>query len=296
VFSVMLPNFRTAQNISLIIQQATVTGALALGQALIILTAGVDLAIGAIMICASLIMGILTTELGFPGPVALVVAIAFGGLAGVLNGTLVTKVRMPPFIVTLGTLSIFTALSLQLTSGQTIDASGMGAFLNWTGNAFAIGKFTVTYGIVVVAVMFAVLMYSLTQTAWGRHVYAVGDNKDAARLTGINVGRVLMSVYVVAGVVYAITAWVLIGRTGVASPNTGVDANLNSITAVVIGGVSLFGGRGSLIGAVLGALIVGVFYNGLFLAGVPASYQETALGILVIIAVGVDQWIKRVRA
>jgi fructose transport system permease protein len=295
-FSVAVPDFFTANSLSLIVQQATITAALACGQAIIIITAGVDLSIGAIMLCASLIMAQLVVKFGLPGVLALLITIGFGAACGALNGSLVTRVKMPPFIVTLGTFSIFTALSLQLTNGQTISGTSLGSLLNWTGNAFAIGHFTVTYGIIVVALMFGVLMYALNHTAWGRHVYTVGDNRDAARLSGIRVGRVLMSVYILAGITYAITGWVLIGRTGGASPSNGVDANLDSITAVVIGGVSLFGGRGSLVGAVIGALIVQVFYNGLFLAGVAPSYQEMALGILVLGAVGVDQWIKRVRA
>lgn len=296
VFSATVPGFLSANNLSLVAQQATITAALALGQGMIILTGGVDLAIGAIMICASLLMGLLATQFHVPGALAFGIACLFGAAAGGVNGLLVTRFRMPPFIVTLGTLSVFTALSLQLTNGQTINGSTMGSFLNWTSNTFVIGSFVITYGMGVVAVLFVVLMYGLNLTAWGRYVYAVGDNREAAKLAGIRVNRVLLSVYILAGLVYAITGWVLIGRVGVASPNTGVTANLDSITAVVIGGISLFGGRGSLVGAVLGALIVQVFYDGLFLAGVAPSFQQMALGLLVLIAVGVDQWIKRVRA
>jgi fructose transport system permease protein len=136
----------------------------------------------------------------------------------------------------------------------------------------------------------------LRYTAWGSHVYAVGDDPDAARLAGIEVQRVLLSVYVVAGLVFAVASWVLIGRVNAASPNSGIDANLDSITAVVIGGTSLFGGRGRIVGTLIGALIVSVVDNGLELAGLDVAYKRLAIGLLVIAAVTADQWIRRARS
>jgi fructose transport system permease protein len=144
--------------------------------------------------------------------------------------------------------------------------------------------------------MYVIGTYVLRNTAWGRHIYAVGDDREAARLAGIAVNRILMSAYLVAGFIFAITAWILIGRVGSASPNVASDANLDSITAVVIGGTSLFGGRGIIVGSLLGALIVGVFRNGLALAGVDVLFQTLVIGVLVIVAVATDQWIRRVRA
>ena len=172
----------------------------------------------------------------------------------------------------------------------------MPALLNWTGESFGIGRFRITTGVVMVAVLYGVVGFALTNTAWGRHVYAVGDDKEAARLAGIRVDRVLLSVYLVAGAIYGLTGWILIGRAGTASPNAITDANLESITAVVIGGTSLFGGRGTVIGTLLGALIVGFFRSGLSLAGVDDQYRVLAVGMLVILAVAVDQWIRKVRA
>jgi fructose transport system permease protein len=138
-----------------------------------------------------------------------------------------------------------------------------------------------------------VLAYVLRQTGWGRHVYAIGDDREAARLSGIRVDRMLLSVYAVAGLVYGLAAWVLIGRIAAASPQAGIDDNLNSITAVVLGGTSLFGGRGAIVGTLVGALIVGVFRNGLTLVGVESLWQNFAVGILVIVAVSIDQWIRK---
>jgi fructose transport system permease protein len=143
--------------------------------------------------------------------------------------------------------------------------------------------------------MFALFVYALANTAWGKHVYATGDDPEAARLAGIQTTRVLFSVYMVAGVIYGLGAWILMGRLASASPNVGVDYNLDSITAVVLGGTSLFGGRGLVLGTLVGALIVGVFRNGLALAGVEVVWQGFAIGLLVLVAVAIDQWIRKVR-
>jgi fructose transport system permease protein len=143
--------------------------------------------------------------------------------------------------------------------------------------------------------LFAIVSFALTRTAWGRHVYSTGDDAEAARLSGIKTSRVLLSVYLAAGVIYGLAAWILIGRVGVASTNNLTNANLDSITAVVIGGTSLFGGRGAVLGTLFGALIVQTFQSGLNLAGVQSLYQVLAEGILVIVAVALDQWIRKVR-
>jgi fructose transport system permease protein len=296
LFGLLNPRFFDPKNLSLIFQQVAVVGALAVGQTLIILTAGIDLSIGAIMVFTSIVMAASAAKFGLPGPAALGLGFVVGTLAGGLNGLLVTRLRLPPFIVTLGTLNIFTALTLLYSSGQTIPQKDIPSVLLWTGESITLGSFKITTGVILMLLMYAVFTYILRNTAWGRHVYAVGDDAEASRLAGIAVTRILISVYLVAGLVYALSAWILIGRVGAASPNSSADANLDSITAVVIGGTSLFGGRGIIVGSLLGALIVGVFRNGLALAGVDVLYQTLVVGILVIIAVATDQWIRRVRA
>jgi ribose/xylose/arabinose/galactoside ABC-type transport system permease subunit len=296
VFSSINSRFSSPQSLSLVLQQVAVVAALAIGQTLIILTAGIDLSVGAITILSMMVMAKLAAEQGWPGWLALLTGFVVGTLAGLLNGVLVTRFKLPPFIVTLGTLSIFTALGLLYSNAQSIEGSSMPALLNWTGHTFRVGQFTITVGVVMVAVMYVIAAFVLGQTGWGRHVYAVGDDPEASRLAGIRVSRVLLSVYVTAGLIYGVTAWILIGRAGSASPNALTDANLESITAVVIGGTSLFGGRGLVIGSLIGALIVGVFRSGLSLAGVDDQYRVLAIGILVITAVAVDQWIRKVRA
>ncbi|MCW2812180.1 MAG: transporter permease [Friedmanniella sp.] len=296
VFTILNPRFAQPSTIGIILQQVAVIAALAIGQTLIILTAGIDLSVGAIAILATLFSANLAVKGGVPGILALILGVLVGVLAGGLNGLLVTRLRLPPFIVTLGTLSIFTAIALLYSGGQQVGRRQMPAALNWAGTPILIGPFRITTGVIVVAVLAIVMAFILSQTSWGRHVYAVGNDLEASRLVGIRVDRVLLSVYTVAGLIYGLTAWVQIGRSGTASPNAIVDANLDSITAVVIGGTSLFGGRGAIIGTILGALIVGVFRIGLSLAGVDDQWRVLATGLLVIIAVSIDQWIRKVKA
>jgi fructose transport system permease protein len=296
VFSVINPRFASPNALSLVVQQVAVIGALAVGQTLVILTAGIDLSVGAVTILAMMLSAKLAEGHALPGVLAVLVGVAVGVAAGLANGALVTRIGLPPFIVTLGTLSVFTAVGLLYSKGQSVQQADLPGFMNWTGETFTVGRFHLTVGVVLVAVLYVVVGFALANTAWGRHVYAVGDDREAARLAGIRVDRVLLSVYTLAGAIYGLTAWILIGRAGAASPNAIADANLESITAVVIGGTSLFGGRGAVVGTLLGALIVGAFRSGLSLAGVDDQYRVLAVGLLVLAAVAVDQWIRRVRA
>lgn len=295
-FSLINERFAQPGAQSLLIQQTAVVAALAIGQTLIILTAGIDLSVGAIAILSMMVMAKTAAENGFPAPLAILAGVGVGLAAGLLNGALVTRINLPPFIVTLGTLSVFTALTLLYTSGTSVARADLPDLLSWTGTTYAVGDFRITTGVIIVLALYLIVGFALTQTAWGQHVYAVGDDRESARLAGISARRVLLSVYLVAGVIYAVAAWVLIGRAGAASPNALTDANLASITAVVIGGTSLFGGRGALIGTLLGALIVQSFTLGLALAGVDDNYRLLAVGALVILAVSADQWIRKARA
>ena len=296
VFTIVNPRFAQPGTISIVLQQTAVIAALAIGQTLVILTAGIDLAVGAISILSMLLMANLAANNGVPGLLALLIGIAFGVACGFLNGILVTRLNLPPFIVTLGTLSIFTAIGLLYSGGASVGKAKMPPLLNVMGTPIPIGPFRLTLGVLVVILLAAVVAFALSQTAWGRHVYAVGDDIDAARLVGIRVDRVLLSVYTVAGLIYGFTAWILIGRAGTASPNAIVGANLETITAVVIGGTSLFGGRGGILGTILGALIVYAFNTGLALARVDDQLRILTIGVLIIVAVSIDQWIRKVKA
>ena len=298
-FGLLAPNFFTAFNISLIMQQVAVVGTLAAAQSLVILTAGIDLSVGAVMVMTSVIMGKLAVDLGVPVPLAIAIGLCVGTATGALNGWLVTRLKLPPFITTLGTWNVFLALNYYISSRETIRSQTLDAdapLLKLFGERFSLGGAVLTWGVVLMIVVFIVLYYALYYTAWGRKVYAVGDDPEAAALAGIRTDRVLLSVYMVAGFICALAAWSSIGRVGSVSPTSFGEANLESITAVVIGGISLFGGRGSILGPLIGALIVGVFNSGLRLIGVDVLWQLFATGWLIIIAVAVDQWIRKVSA
>jgi fructose transport system permease protein len=287
-FSWKSDNFLQAQNLSLVLQQVMIVGVLAIGQTLIILTAGIDLSCGTVMAFGQIVMTKLAVANGIPPLEALALGVLVCIGFGLLNGALVTGIRLPAFIVTLGTLNIAFALTHIVSNDLTF--SDLPKLLLFFGRTFKVAGAEVTYGVVVMLVLYGFIWYALTQTAWGRHVYAVGDNPEAARLTGIKVNRVLLSVYTIAGLMYGIAAWLLVGRTELGDPNAGqTTENLDSITAVVLGGTSLFGGRGTIIGTLIGAVIVGVFRNGLTLIGVEVIYQYLVTGILVILAVSVDQ-------
>jgi fructose transport system permease protein len=282
--------------LSTVLKQMTVTGFIALAQTLVILTAGIDLSVGAILVLSSLIMGNLAVVVGVPALIAVLIGIFFGGLMGLVNGLLVTMMRLPPFIVTLGTLSIFESLKLwysQSESIRNVDIEANAPALLVFGKGINVGGASLSFGGLTLILLAAILWYVLNHTAWGRHVHAIGDDPDAALLSGIHVNRTLVSVYTVAGLICGFAAWIAIGRVGSVSPIAFDTVNLASITAVVIGGTSLFGGRGSIIGSVLGALIVQVFITGLSLAGVDDYWQKFAAGCLVIIAVALDQWLRR---
>jgi fructose transport system permease protein len=286
-------------NLSLVLQQVTIIGVLGIAQTLIILTAGIDLSVGAIMVLSSIVMGRLAVVSGIPVEISFPLGLLAGAACGLINGALVTRFKLPPFIVTLGTWSIFGALVLFYSRSETLrqqEVEAVASFLQVTGTAIKVGGAQLTLGSILMLLLAALVWYVLNRTAFGRHIYATGDDPDAARLAGINTNRTLLAVYTIAGLLCAIGGWVLIGRIGAVSPLAGQTANLDSITAVVIGGTSLFGGRGSIVGTLIGALIVGVFRNGLALAGLDALWQEFTVGVLIIVAVALDQWIRRISA
>jgi fructose transport system permease protein len=286
-FTTQSGQFLEPANFSLIIQQVMVVGTLAIGQTLIILTAGIDLSCGTAMALGSIVMTKLAVDSGVPPLIAILLGVATCMVVGFVNGGLVVGLSLPPFIVTLGTFSICYALTHIYSKDETI--SSLPSAMTKLGESFKIGDTAVTYGSLVTLLLFALFWFVLTQTSWGRRVYALGDAPEATRLMGVPVRKQLLMVYVVAGLVYGIAALLLVARTNVGDPNAGFTDNLDAITAVVLGGTSLFGGRGTIIGTLIGALIIGVVRNGLVLMGVAATYQVLITGILVIVAVSVDQ-------
>ena len=286
-FSIESKRFLTGQNFSLIAQQVMVVGVVAIGQTIIILTGGIDLACGMVMALGSMVMAKLAVEAGVSPHVAIGCGLLLTTFFGWLNGMLVTFIRLPPFIVTLGTLNIAFAITQIYSDSQTV--SDLPEPLVFFGETFQIGSTAVSYGTVLMLVLYLVFWLVLRETAVGKHVYAVGNHAEAARLMGISTRRVLIGVYTVAGLLYGLAGLLTVARTGVGDPQAGQTDNLDSITAVVLGGTSLFGGRGVITGSLIGALIVGVFRNGLTLMGVPSVYQVLITGVLVILAVTTDQ-------
>jgi fructose transport system permease protein len=287
IFGSTTEQFFSAANFSLILQQVMVVGVIAIGQTLIILTAGIDLSCGMVMALGSIVMTKLAADMGLPAPLAILCGIGVTALFGLLNGLLVTKVKLPPFIVTLGTFNIAFAITQLYSNSQTI--TDVPPMMTWLGSTFQIGGTEVAYGTVLMILLYLGTWFWLRETAAGRHVYAVGNNPEATRLVGIPTERVLLGVYVLAGVFYGIASLLSVSRTGVGDPNAGQTENLDAITAVVLGGTSLFGGRGVILGTLIGAVVVGVLRNGLTLMGVSSVYQVLITGILVILAVAIDQ-------
>ncbi|WP_102224893.1 ABC transporter permease [Acidimangrovimonas sediminis] len=292
-------NFFSAFALTLILKQVAVTGIVGAAQSLVILTAGIELSVGAIMVISTVIMGQFTFTYGIPAPLSVLAGLGFGALIGFINGNLVARVKLPPFIVTLGMWQIVLAANYLYSGNETIGSDQIttsAPTLQVFGGTMQIGGAVLSYGAIMMVVLVLVLAYVLRHTAWGRHVYAVGDDPAAAELAGVKVKRVLVSVYTLSGLICAIGGWVLIGRIGAISPNSGQFENINSITATVIGGISLFGGRGSILGMMFGALIVGVFTLGLNMYGTDPQWTYLLIGMLIILAVAVDQWIRKVAA
>ena len=287
--------------LTLILQQVQIVGVLAAAQTLIILTAGIDLSVGAIAVLATVVMGKASFTYGIPPAISVAIGLAVGTALGAMSGWLVSRMKLPPFIVTLGMWQIVLAANYLYSANETIrsqDIESDAAFLQFLGTKLQVGGATFTLGVVLMILLFVGLAYALRSTAWGRHVYAVGDDPEAAELSGVDVHKTYMSVYMTAGFICGLAGWVMIGRFGSISPSatTGVIGNIQAITAVVIGGISLFGGRGSIAGALFGALIVGVFELGLRMAGADPQWTFMLIGVLIIAAVAVDQWIRKVSA
>ena len=289
VMSALSPFFLTERNITNLGFQTSVVAILALGQLLVILTRGIDLSVGAVVALGGVIGGIVAGSTvggstGSNGALVVLAMVACGAGVGLLNGTVLIGGRvMNPFIVTLGMLSIVRGVALVISDAQT--ATGMPAAVQTAGTDL-IGPLPVPA--VLVAGLALITWVMLTRTQWGRWIYAVGGDPDAARRVGIPVDRVLLSVYVLCGVAAGVAAVLVAGRTNAGSPTAGQLLELDAITAVIIGGASFFGGRGSVFNVIAGALIIGVIRNGLNLLDVTPFWQSIAIGLLVIASLEID--------
>jgi ribose transport system permease protein len=289
VMTGLSPFFLTERNITNLGFQTSIVAVLALGQLLVILTRGIDLSVGAVVALGGVVGGMVAGgaaggSTSSHGALVLLVMVACGAAVGLVNGTVLIAGRvMNPFIVTLGMLSIVRGAALVISDAQT--ATGMPAAVQTMGTGL-IGPLPVPA--VLVAALAFVAWVMLTRTQWGRWIYAVGGDPDAARRVGIPVDRVLLSVYVLCGAAAGIAAVLVAGRTNAGSPTAGQLLELDAITAVVIGGASFFGGRGSVFNVIAGALIIGVIRNGLNLLDVTPFWQSIAIGVLVIASLELD--------
>lgn len=283
ILSLMTDNFLTASNLTNIVTQSSVVGIAAIGATLVIITSGIDLSVGSNIALSGLVGAIVGQAAGgVPGIIAIiVVAVAVGAF----NGTAVAWLRLAPFIVTLAVMGMGRGLTLQLSQGQSVY--GLPDIIRWLGSSNILGIKT---SAILTLVLFVIAHFVLSKTTFGHKVFAVGGNAEAARLAGINVKRVVFATYVIAGLCAGIAAILLLGRLDSATPNAATGTELQVIAAVVIGGTSLFGGKGSMVGTLIGVLLIGVINNGLTLLNVSSFWVQFVQGALIFLAVLLDSF------
>jgi ribose transport system permease protein len=287
--SFLSPYFLTANNALGVARAFTLTAIAAIGQTMVIITGGIDLSVGSIIGLSGLSTGMLLVS-GWPLVPAVLAGLVVGTLFGFCNGLLITRVGLPPFIATLGTLSIGRGLIYVLTKGYPVTVPREEELLRQIGQGY-VG--IVPVPVIILLVITVVATAFLSKTTLGRYIYAVGGNEEAARLAGINVGRVKLFVYTMSGFLASISGIILMSRLVSAQPNAGLGQELPVIAASIIGGTSLLGGEGTVLGAVLGAAIIGVVENGIVLLGIDPYAQQIVTGTVVLLAVGLDIWQKR---
>lgn len=283
VLTIVTDKFFTVNNWMNLFRQTAINAIVSLGMFVVMLTAGIDLSLGAICALTSCLMGV-SMQAGVPTALLIVICIGSGLVCGLLNGLLYTKLNLPhPFISTLGTMQVFNGIALIITQAKPISNFPKG--VTWLGST-NIGKFPICF--IAVLIVYLVAGYFLANTATGKNIFAVGGNLDAARLSGVNVKRVQCLTYVIAGGLCGLAALILTGRVGTALPTTGTDYAMDAVAACVIGGTSFNGGKGTVSGTLVGALMIQILRNGLNLLGQSADVQAVVIGIVIICAVYID--------
>lgn len=281
------PYFATAANLANVAEQSAITGVLAIGMTFVILTGGIDLSVGSLVALAGVITGVVLQR-DMPVAVAVVAGLGAAMAAGAINGAMIAHFMLPPFIATLGMMSVARGAALLLSDGRPI--SGFPESLRRLATGSVVG---VPAPVLLMLALYVVAYVVLTRTVVGRHVYAIGSNEEATTLAGIRVGLHKVLVYAISGVSAGVCATLLLARLNTAQPIAGVGYELDAIAAVVIGGTSLLGGSGSVIGTLIGALIMSVLRNGLNLLGVSSYLQQVAIGLVIIVAVVIDMALRR---
>lgn len=284
ILTIATDTFLSQTNLFSVMRAFSYIAIIAIGQTMVIISGGVDLSVGSLYGFGGLIGTLAMSTWGLPIPIAFLVGLLVGAAFGFLNGVLITRVGMPPFIATLGMLSVVRGLSYAVTSGYPVRTPS-------EYNVFGQGylgpvPLPVIY-LVVLAVFFS---FFLKKTVIGRRIYAIGGNEEAAKVSGIRVDRIKMTVYVLVGVLAAFAGLTATARLGVAQSTAGIGYELDVVAAVIIGGASLSGGKGTILGAILGAAIMGVLRNGLVLLNVSAYWQQAVIGLVIITAIAADRW------
>ncbi|MCK9191999.1 MAG: ABC transporter permease [Sphaerochaetaceae bacterium] len=284
IISLLTPRFLTVANLRNVLAQASLIAIFSIGEFLAILTAGIDLSIGSMLALSIMVMGIVAVNLQGNPILAMLVCLLVGTSFGVFNGLLLTKLRLPhPFISTIGTKMIGAGLALLVTG--TLSINGFAPSILFIGEkSFGV----VPVSVILVAVVYTAMYFFMNRTSMGRYIYAVGGNKEAARLSGINVNKVLMVVYSLSGLFAALAGIVLVGRVDSAYPLAGKDYETDAIASVIIGGASFAGGVGDIQNTLIGVLIISVLRNGLNLLNVNANFQTVVIGLVIILAVYID--------
>ncbi|OON41327.1 ribose ABC transporter permease [Izhakiella australiensis] len=282
LMSVFAPNFNRVDNLLNIARSISVNAILAAGMTFVILTGGIDLSVGSI-VAVSGVVSVVTAMTGIPAPLAILAGIGVGALCGLVSGALSAWLALAPFIVTLGTMTFLRGLAYTITEGQPIVSSSLS--FRELGNGYLLG---VPVPVIIMAVVYILAWFVLERTRYGRHIYAVGGNAHAARLAGVRVNRIIASVYMIAGICAGLAGIIFAARVISAQPTAGTGYELDAIAAVVLGGTSLAGGRGRIIGTLIGSVILGVLSTGLILLNVPFFTQLLVKGIVIILAVAID--------
>lgn len=285
IITIMSPNFLTVNNLMNVLRQVSINALIAFGMTFVILTGGIDLSVGSILaLTGAVTAGLLAG--GMDPILAMLIGLVLGAILGAINGIIISKGNVAPFIATLATMTIYRGLTLVYTEGRPISGLGDSVSFQMIGKGYFLG---IPVPVVTMIVSFAVLYFILKKTTFGRRVYAVGGNEEASRLSGIKVGRIKIYVYALTGALAALASLILTSRLNSAQPTAGNMFELDAIAAVVLGGTSLTGGRGWIVGTLIGALIIGVLNNGLNLIGVSSFFQQVVKGAVILLAVLIDR-------
>ncbi|WP_439649461.1 ABC transporter permease subunit [Lentibacillus daqui] len=289
ILSILSDSFLTMNNILNLLRQISINALIAFGMTFVILTAGIDLSVGSLLALGSaLTAGMLTS--GMDPMLAILIGLLIGLGLGAINGLIITKGKVAPFIATLATMTIFRGATLVFTNGKPVTGLSDSFSFQMIGKGYLLG---IPFPVVIMLIIFLVLFFILRNTVFGRQVYAVGGNEEASTLSGIKADRVKIWVYALTGMLSVLAGIIMMSRLNSAQPTAGTSYELDAIAAVVIGGTSLMGGRGKILGTLIGALIIGVIDNGLNLLNVSSFYQQIVKGAVILLAVLLDRQSKK---